>query len=58
MSRRLSATMLFLALLVVTTAPAFASERAPVNPPGWVGGLILLLAVLLAVATGIWARSR
>ena len=58
MYRRFSSILLLTVLLLITAAPAFAAERAPINPPGWVGGLIVLLAISLAVATGLWVRSK
>lgn len=45
------------ALLWLLPGVAYAAEGAGVNPPGWVGGFLAALALVLAVALGIvWSR--
>lgn len=57
MSRRSTTILSLFALLVLTTIPAMAAgEAEAVNPPGWVGALILILAIVLALLGLVWAR--
>ncbi|MFO7538203.1 MAG: hypothetical protein R6X32_09095 [Chloroflexota bacterium] len=50
------ATLLLLCLLVMPAAAADPS--ASVYLPGWVGGGLALLAVLLPLTLFIWVRQR
>ena len=57
MSRRLLSPIFLVLLLVWTTPAALAAEESTaVNPPGWVGGLVLILAIGLAL--GAWFLIR
>ena len=42
---------------VISTAVQFA-EAEPVNPPGWVGGLLTIIALLLVGIFSFWARQK
>ncbi len=58
-NRILSMTLLFLlTALWLFPGTVFAAESESINPPGWVGGLLALLALVLAVGTGIWIRNK
>jgi hypothetical protein len=48
---------LFLLLLLVAPAAA-ADPSASIYLPGWVGGGLALLAVILPLALLIWVRQR
>jgi hypothetical protein len=48
---------LFLLLLLVVPAAA-ADPSASIYLPGWVGGGLALLAVILPLALFIWVRQR
>lgn len=50
-----------LSLLMVLPAGAsglLAEEAAGVNLPGWVGGMLALLALALPLATSFWLRNK
>ncbi len=50
--------MLLLAALWIFPEPAFAAESNAVNPPGWLGGFLAILALALAIGAGIWLRNK
>ncbi|MCB8967983.1 MAG: hypothetical protein R3E31_27885 [Chloroflexota bacterium] len=48
-------------LLIVFAIPQLvfaAEETVGVNPPGWLGGLLALLALALAVGLSAWVRNK
>ncbi|MCA9972154.1 MAG: hypothetical protein KC425_18145 [Anaerolineales bacterium] len=55
-------TLLLLALvailLMAPTAVFAADEITARNPPGWIGGTLAALSLVLAVAFSLWARRR
>lgn len=56
MISRISYGVLLVLLLGVVAGPVAASETAAVNLPGWLGGLMALVAVLLPLL--VWTRLR
>lgn len=59
MSKKGTALLSVVVLLAVTVLPALAQiSEESVNLPGWVGGLLALLAVVLMVGTSMYIRNR
>lgn len=40
------------------TAVSFAEGAQGFNPPGWVGGLLAVLAIALPIAFRFWVRQK
>jgi hypothetical protein len=59
MNKKRTALLSVVFLLTVTVLPALAqmSEKS-VSLPGWVGGLLALLAIVLMVSTSMYIRNR
>ena len=49
---------LLLTLLALFPEVAFAAESKSINPPGWLGGTLALLALALVIGVGIWVRNK
>ncbi len=59
MRKKRTALLSVLFLLSVTAWPALAQiSEESVTLPGWVGGLLALLAVALMVGTSMYIRNR
>jgi len=57
-NRNLSMVVTLLLLLILVAPAAAADPSASVYLPGWVGGGLAALAVLLPAALLIWLRQR
>lgn len=59
MSKKRTALFSVVFLLAVMVMPALAQmSEESVNLPGWVGGLLVLLAVVLMVSMSMYIRKR
>ena len=63
MHKRLSTFVMVMMLLVVWVLPAnaaglMAEGATGFNPPGWVGGLLAVLSLLLPVMALVWMRRQ
>ncbi len=47
-----------LLLLPLTVAAAPLLEAEPVNLPGWVGGLLAVLALLMPIFFRVWLKQQ
>lgn len=47
-------------LLILFALPtiAYASEREPYNPPGYIGATMFFLALILPMVVSFWLRNR
>ena len=58
MKKRMVTALWFVMLLALWTAPVYAAEAAGVNPPGWLGGALALLALVLPLAVSVILRRK
>lgn len=72
MNPKLTVLLLVSAVLILFPATAFAAaelapetavsllfaEKEAVNPPGWVGGLLAVIALILPFAVRFWAQKK
>lgn len=62
LKRFLMTTMVMMLMLLwalpVDAAGLMAEGAASVNPPGWVGGLLALLSLILPAVVVVWMRRQ
>lgn len=60
MVRRVMITIHLLLFLFLTTLPVLAHEGEPshYNVPGWVGGTMAIVAIILPALAIVWRRFR
>lgn len=53
-------TIIVLILLVITMLPVAAAPAAtePVLLPGWLGGVLAILSLILAMGLSFWMRNQ
>lgn len=44
--------------LLLAAPPAFAAQSPGVNPPGWIGGLLAALAIIIPLVVALWLHNR
>lgn len=63
MYKRISISVVVMMLLAMWVLPAYAAGlmaegAVGVNPPGWVGGLLALLSLVLPAVVVVWMRRQ
>ena len=47
-----------ISLFILTILPTVAAAGEAFNPPGWVGMMLFLIALILPIIVGFWVRNR